>query len=156
MLRLACMLAAAACSEGTPVAPEPVTVAVVLDYLQPRIPGPPPPPLLPELTGCLHHFAPAQLQIATSWGATARLTPRGDRVFAALLLNVPAPPEHRWPELRLTLDTWEDYRVIRAIFDALFPANPDFGLTQILDWLRAHPQWVMVNHDVRQKPVRAS
>jgi len=72
------------------------------------------------------------------------------------LLNVPAPPEHRWPELRLTLDTWEDYRVIRAIFDALFPANPDFGLTQILDWLRAHPQWVMVNHDVRQKPVRAS
>jgi len=88
------MLAAAACSEGTPVAPEPVTVAVVLDYLQPRIPGPPPPPLLPELTGCLHHFAPAQLQIATSWGATARLTPRGDRVFAALLLNVPAPAGH--------------------------------------------------------------
>lgn len=71
------------------------------------------------------------------------------------LLNVPAPPGHHWPGLRLTLDTWEDYQVIRAIFDALFPANPDFGLTEILDWLRAHPQWVLVNHDVKQKPVRA-
>ncbi len=56
------------------------------------------------------------------------------------LLNVPAPPEHTWPELRLTLDTPEDYRVIGAIYDALHAGNPAFGLPETLAWLRAHPE----------------
>lgn len=55
------------------------------------------------------------------------------------LLQVAAPPEHTWPDLRLTLDTPEDYRVIGAIYDALYPTNPTFGLDEILAWLRAHP-----------------
>ena len=56
------------------------------------------------------------------------------------LLNVPAPPEHTWPDLRLTLDTPEDYRVIGAIYDRLYPNDPDFGLDETLAWLRAHPE----------------
>jgi len=68
------------------------------------------------------------------------------------LLNVPAPPEHHWPELRLTLDTTEDYRLIAAVYDALYPAKPDFGLTDTLNWLRTHPRWLDVNKHVRQKP----
>jgi spore coat polysaccharide biosynthesis protein SpsF len=56
------------------------------------------------------------------------------------LLNVPAPAEHTWPDLRLTLDTPEDYRVIGAIYDALHPGNPAFGLPETLAWLRAHPE----------------
>lgn len=70
------------------------------------------------------------------------------------LLNVPAPPEHHWPELRLTLDTREDYECIRAVYDALYPSNPTFGLTDTLNWLRANPRWLEVNKDIKQKPVR--
>lgn len=69
------------------------------------------------------------------------------------LLNLPAPPEYHWPELRLTLDTPEDYRLISAIYDALYPANPHFGLAETLSWLRANPTWLDVNKHTRQKPV---
>lgn len=68
------------------------------------------------------------------------------------LLNVSAPAKHHWPELRLTLDTPEDYRLISAIYDALYPTNPNFGLSDTLDWLRAHPHLLDVNKHIRQKP----
>ena len=55
------------------------------------------------------------------------------------LLNVPAPPEHTWPDLRITLDTEDDYRLIGAIYDALYPVDPAFGLPETLAWVRAHP-----------------
>ncbi|MEX2271517.1 MAG: hypothetical protein WD690_08610 [Vicinamibacterales bacterium] len=29
----------------------------------------------PVATGCIHHFAPINLQVSTSWGASARLIP---------------------------------------------------------------------------------
>lgn len=69
------------------------------------------------------------------------------------LLNVSAPAKHHWPELRLTLDTIEDYRLISAIYDALYPTNQDFCLADTLDWLRAQPHWLDVNKHIRQKPV---
>jgi spore coat polysaccharide biosynthesis protein SpsF len=70
------------------------------------------------------------------------------------LLNVTAPNEHHWPELRLTLDTEEDYRLISAIFDALLPRDPAFGLSDTLKWLRENPKMLELNRTVDQKPVR--
>lgn len=72
------------------------------------------------------------------------------------LLNVAAPPEHHWPDLRLTLDTPEDYQVIVTVYEALYPVNPVFGLTETLEWLRAHPQWLDVNRHVMQKPAHGA
>jgi spore coat polysaccharide biosynthesis protein SpsF len=69
------------------------------------------------------------------------------------LLNVPAPAEHFWPDLRLTLDTPEDYQLIAAIYEALYPTNPHFGLTETLTWLRANPMWLEVNKHIEQKSV---
>jgi spore coat polysaccharide biosynthesis protein SpsF len=70
------------------------------------------------------------------------------------LLNVKAPPEHTRPELRLTIDTEEDYRVVRAVFEALYPVRKDFGLSDILTFLDRHPEIAAINAKVKQKPAR--
>ena len=50
--------------------------------------------------------------------------------------TVQASGSHRAPDARLTLDTAEDYERIRTIYEALAPENPEFGLTDILDFLK--------------------
>ena len=47
---------------------------------------------------------------------------------------------HRW-----TIDYEEDYRFINAVYDALFPVNPVFGLDDILNLLAAHPEIESLN-----------
>jgi spore coat polysaccharide biosynthesis protein SpsF len=68
-------------------------------------------------------------------------------------LNLTAPPEYHDPELRLTLDTPEDYRVITAIFEELYPRNPDFRLAEMLDLLRRRPELRAISAHVQQKKV---
>jgi spore coat polysaccharide biosynthesis protein SpsF len=70
------------------------------------------------------------------------------------LLNVAAPPEHTRPELRLCIDTREDYQVISAIYDTLYPLKPDFGLTDIFAFLDEHPDIASINANVKQKLAR--
>lgn len=70
------------------------------------------------------------------------------------LLNVEAPPEHRRPDLRLTLDTREDYELISKLFDALYPDDPVFGLSKIIDWLSRNPELLNVNRHVTQRAAR--
>ena len=70
------------------------------------------------------------------------------------LLNVasglpPAAAEHR-----LTVDTEEDLSLVRHIYGALYPANPAFGLREILDHLAANPECALINQHVRQKAAR--
>ena len=55
------------------------------------------------------------------------------------IYNVEAKGIHRRPDLRLTLDTQEDYEVIKAVFDALYPKNPKFTARDIYEFLDAHP-----------------
>ncbi|MBI2030702.1 glycosyltransferase family protein [Candidatus Kaiserbacteria bacterium] len=55
------------------------------------------------------------------------------------------------PELRLTLDTPEDFQMISAIYDALYPANPDFSADDVVTFLSAHPEIVAINNSIRQK-----
>ena len=47
---------------------------------------------------------------------------------------------HRW-----TLDYPEDYQFIRRVFEELYPANPQFGLNDILDLLDAKPEIAAIN-----------
>lgn len=55
--------------------------------------------------------------------------------------------------LRLTVDTPEDYELVRRIFTALYPQNPDFTLTDVQALLTAHPDWLEINRHVVQKTV---
>ena len=54
-------------------------------------------------------------------------------------------------DLRLTLDTQEDYALIRSIFEALHPSCPTFRTAEILDLLQRHPEWQAVNRHIQQK-----
>ena len=51
---------------------------------------------------------------------------------------------HRW-----TLDTPEDLELIRRVYEALWPAMPDFGMAEVLRLLEAHPDWSRLNAAVR-------
>lgn len=55
---------------------------------------------------------------------------------------------HRW-----TLDTPEDYELLKRIFDHAPPGAGCelFGFGEVLDLLDAHPDWVRINRHVQQK-----
>lgn len=53
---------------------------------------------------------------------------------------------HRW-----TVDTPEDFELIRRIFEALYPKNPHFDMQDVLALLEEHPDWVEINSHVHQK-----
>ena len=69
------------------------------------------------------------------------------------LANVAAPPRHFDPELRLTLDTQQDFQLIDRIFGALYARNPRFRLDDILALLRENPQWRAINSAVAHRYV---
>ncbi|MCC7015702.1 MAG: glycosyltransferase family protein [Rhodospirillales bacterium] len=69
------------------------------------------------------------------------------------LRNVPAPPVLARPDLALTLDTPEDYRLIGAVFEALYPKNPAFTLADVLALLDRRPEIAAMNAHVRRKKV---
>ena len=56
-----------------------------------------------------------------------------------------------WPDLRVTLDTREDYIVLTKIFEKLYQVNPDFSAEDVVDFLRHHPEIVRINSEVKQK-----
>jgi len=63
--------------------------------------------------------------------------------------NVEARPDETMPDLRVTLDTAEDYIVLQAIFD-LAP-NEDFHAAELVKLVAAHPWISSINRNVRQK-----
>ena len=54
---------------------------------------------------------------------------------------------HRW-----TVDTPEDFELVRRIYDALYPGKPDFDRRDILRLLERHPTWSAINSHIAQKP----
>lgn len=55
---------------------------------------------------------------------------------------------------RMTLDTPEDYAVIKAIYEALYQPGNTFTLDEMLAFLDAHPEIMAINSDIQQKKVR--
>jgi spore coat polysaccharide biosynthesis protein SpsF len=66
------------------------------------------------------------------------------------LLDVEPPERHHRPDLRLTLDTPEDYELIAALYDALYDSDPCFGLDSVLEYLGDHPELEELNSHVPQ------
>lgn len=70
------------------------------------------------------------------------------------LRNVTSPVDlshHRW-----TVDTPEDYELVRRLFEALVDTHPEFKQTDILAVLDAYPEWIAINQHIRQKPATES
>ena len=53
---------------------------------------------------------------------------------------------HRW-----TVDTSEDFDLVRRIIEALYPANKAFTLDDIVELLDSHPDLAKINAHVKQK-----
>lgn len=65
------------------------------------------------------------------------------------MINVPGSRDltrHRW-----TVDTPEDFSLIRNLLDALYPSRPQFTLADCLAVLDRHPDWPQINAHVEQK-----
>lgn len=58
---------------------------------------------------------------------------------------------HRW-----TVDTAEDFELIRLILEALYPKNPFFRLQDILNLLNSHPEWLAINQHIVQKKLSST
>lgn len=54
--------------------------------------------------------------------------------------------QHRW-----TVDTPEDFELIKRIIEKLYPLKPGFNLADILDTLAVHSDWPLINASIRQK-----
>lgn len=62
------------------------------------------------------------------------------------------PPEIA--QLRLTVDTPEDFELIRQVYESLYPVNPEFSLADVLALLERRPELPLINKNVKQKSVR--
>ena len=56
-----------------------------------------------------------------------------------------------WPELRLTVDTPEDFEMTTRVFDELYQPGKVFPLADIVDLCRRKPEIPAINMDVIQK-----
>lgn len=57
----------------------------------------------------------------------------------------PLKPEHVLDEARLTLDYDEDFEVFKTIFEALYVKGEVFGLEEVIQFLRTHPEVMKIN-----------
>jgi spore coat polysaccharide biosynthesis protein SpsF len=60
----------------------------------------------------------------------------------------PSTAHHRW-----TVDTPEDFELIRHIIESLYPTHPQFSYQDILALLAKHPDWVGLNAHIEQVKV---
>lgn len=68
-------------------------------------------------------------------------------IFRAVTLV--APPDLFWPELRLTLDTEQDFNFIKMLIETLGPADPCFGCADVIRYLRTNPGLVAAGQESR-------
>lgn len=59
-----------------------------------------------------------------------------------------------WPELAVTLDTPEDYSLIKMIFESLYPQNPYFSCLDVIKFLRKNSRLLKINKHVERKNVK--
>lgn len=52
---------------------------------------------------------------------------------------------------RLTVDTEEDFLLIKRIIEKIYPENPAFNKEQLILLLEKHPDWAAINSHVQQK-----
>lgn len=71
---------------------------------------------------------------------------RPQRFRLESLTTSPDRSHHRW-----TVDTPEDFELVRRVLEALWPANPNFVTKDVLALLEVHPDWAKINAHVQQR-----
>lgn len=63
-------------------------------------------------------------------------------------------PAKSYPRLRLTVDTEEDFKLVKWIFKMLYKHNKLFTLDDVIRLLESYPEMTKINKSVRQKGIR--
>ena len=69
------------------------------------------------------------------------------------LANIEAPEELYGPDIRVTLDTEEDYALLCAIYDYLYFSDPYFTVRDIIKLIEDKPWLRLINNKVVQKKI---
>lgn len=67
------------------------------------------------------------------------------------LKNIKARGRMNQPNLRLTLDTKEDYCLLEKIFEKLYPEDSNFSAEDAVNLIRRHPDWTAVNREIKHR-----
>jgi spore coat polysaccharide biosynthesis protein SpsF len=67
---------------------------------------------------------------------------------------IEAPDKLRRPEIRLTVDTQEDFNLVREIFKNLYIEEQLFYTEDVIKYLDSHPESLSINALVSQKEMR--
>jgi spore coat polysaccharide biosynthesis protein SpsF len=70
------------------------------------------------------------------------------------LLNWKAEGKMHRPDVRVTLDTQEDYELLERIFTELLPKHEDFSAEDIIALVEAKPELLDINKEIKQKDPR--
>ncbi len=62
-----------------------------------------------------------------------------------------APEDQYWPDLDLSVDEKDDYLFIKTLIEHFGDANPLFNCREIVEVLKARPEWVAINAHVKRK-----
>lgn len=58
-----------------------------------------------------------------------------------------------WSHYRWTVDTREDYELVRRLFETAFEVRPDFTFNDVLSIAHDHPDWLDINKHIEQVKV---
>lgn len=64
-----------------------------------------------------------------------------------------AEEKYNYPDIRITLDTPEDYILLCVVYDHLYSKNPEFGLQEIINLFHDKPWIKMINQNIQQKQI---
>ena len=65
--------------------------------------------------------------------------------------NLLAPPSMHYPQLGLTLDEIDDFKLITLIIENLYPTNKFFSCQDILSFLAKNPDLAKLNESAKRK-----
>lgn len=66
---------------------------------------------------------------------------------------IDAEGEYRCPDIRVTLDTEEDYALLCVVFDILYPHDNFFGAKELIRLFREKPWLYLINKKIVQKEI---
>lgn len=69
--------------------------------------------------------------------------------------RVPASIDNPFPDLRLTIDTPEDYELAQKIYTELYQGSP-FTLSSVIEFLKQNPRLIKINSAIQQRPMTHS
>jgi len=58
--------------------------------------------------------------------------------------------DNDWTKYRLTVDTPEDFALIREVIERLYPENPDFSIDDVIKLLEKNPELPKINEVIKQ------